>query len=49
MTKATKRRTTLLTDDELYDLHMALDVLCGCYSTWASSAAKRAAPIAAPS
>ena len=33
MTKATTRRTTLLTDDELYDLHMALDVLCGCYSS----------------
>ena len=33
MTKATKRRTTLLTDDELYDLHMALDVLCGCYGS----------------
>ena len=24
-------RTHLLSDDELYDLQMALDVLCGCY------------------
>ena len=25
------KRTNLLSDDEVYDLHMALDVLCGCY------------------
>ena len=24
-------RTHLLSDDEVYDLQMALDVLCGCY------------------
>ena len=26
-------RTHLLSDDEVYDLRMALDVLCGCYSS----------------